>query len=90
MEDLRESDPKSFEALMVFFKAFALDAYRSSEDTRQFGLEGNIEALISLWEKGMIKFIADEEGEMIQIGVFNPLTGRYQPPDIEPDTWTGE
>jgi hypothetical protein len=80
VQELEETDPESYDFLMRVFSMLAVDIYKASPETNELGLEKNIETLIELQDKGLIKLMYDDEQEMIRIGIFNPLTGDYHPP----------
>lgn len=74
VEQLQEDDFEAYEVLMEFLFQAARNAHLEKPD---IGLEAVLEDTISLYNKGYIKLLYDEEAEYLSMGVFNPLTGKY-------------
>ena len=74
VDELAEHDSLDHEILMVILNEAAKNVYR--QDPSQ-GLERCLEEIIDLLNRGYIKVITDDDLEMIRLGIFNPLTGKY-------------
>ena len=77
LAELREDSPEQYRLFNAILMNFAKDVY-SNEVGCKYGLEGCIETMESLVEKGHIKLIWNEEDDTIALGVFNPSTGNYE------------
>jgi hypothetical protein len=73
-EELQESDPDAHEVLNHILFEAAKNVYACSPE---IGLEAIFEDTISLYNKGFINLLYDDEEEEVKLGVFNPATGRY-------------
>lgn len=76
VEDLRETDPISYKILIHVLTQAATECY-ANPAVRPNGLEGTLETLIGLVDKGIVKISYDEEDDVVSLTVFNPLTGKY-------------
>ena len=74
VDELAEQDELSHEILMLILRRAAKNVY--DRDPSQ-GLEKCLEEVIDLLNRGYIKVITDDEAEMVRLGIFNPLTGKY-------------
>ncbi len=71
MEELDEDSRKLiFEILMP---------YASKMQKLNFGVEGSLEIMEGLINKGWIKILWDEENDSACVGIFNFKTGKYDP-----------
>lgn len=82
VDEIAEQDPMSHAIIMVILTEVAKNVYR--QDPSQ-GLEKCLEEVIDLLDRGYIKILFDDESEMTWIGVFNPLTGRYNAENMVED-----